>query len=243
MQLKIQLRWFVTTMLGLAWLAAVVAETVNGNDAVQEPAATVVVGGARLPLADASAAVETAANDARLTSAEKLASSDATPTISKPKAAPAGNTDRSKEAQVEINQVTALRLASAPSRVLVADPTGLPQQAIARAAPADSAPHCDGSTDVANPCFRWEIRASDRTVRELLQRWCSEAKWQPPIWDLPVDIPIEAGSEIEGSFETVLDLLARSLYKSDTPIRITLYANRVLRVESYVDALAVSSLR
>lgn len=80
------------------------------------------------------------------------------------------------------------------------------------------------------PAPVWEMRVSDGSVRNALQRWAKDAGWQF-IWDVPTDFTVDADATIHGTLEEALRQVAEALRNSQVPIQVILYSgNRVLRV-------------
>ena len=76
----------------------------------------------------------------------------------------------------------------------------------------------------------WDIRAEDRTVRTVFERWARTAGWQL-VWDLPIDYPLSATASLTGSFEEVVERLMHSLQASNQPPKAIFYrGNYVLRI-------------
>lgn len=77
---------------------------------------------------------------------------------------------------------------------------------------------------------RWEIAASDGTLRRALGKWAVRSGWQL-VWDASVDVPVTANATFTGNFNTVVTQLFRSLSAADVNLSAVLYSgNRVLRV-------------
>ncbi|WP_239499154.1 MULTISPECIES: toxin co-regulated pilus biosynthesis Q family protein [Paraburkholderia] len=78
----------------------------------------------------------------------------------------------------------------------------------------------------------WELRESDGSVRNALQRWAREAGWQF-VWDVPTDFTVDANATIHGSLDEALREVVDALSNAQVPIQIVMYkGNRVLRVIS-----------
>jgi len=76
----------------------------------------------------------------------------------------------------------------------------------------------------------WELRESDGSVRNALQRWAREAGWQF-VWDVPTDFTVDANATIHGSLDEALREVVDALSNAQVPIQIVMYkGNRVLRV-------------
>ena len=77
----------------------------------------------------------------------------------------------------------------------------------------------------------YEARAGD-TVRETLRRWAASAGWEV-IWDSSRDYTVEISHrfEVESDFPSVSKLLLDSYWRQGKPVKASMYANKVLRVE------------
>lgn len=77
---------------------------------------------------------------------------------------------------------------------------------------------------------RWEIAASDGTLRRALGKWAVRSGWQL-VWDASVDVPVTANATFIGNFNTAVTQLFQSLSAADVNLSAVLYSgNRVLRV-------------
>lgn len=74
----------------------------------------------------------------------------------------------------------------------------------------------------------WELRAGD-TLRRNLDRWSRDAAYQL-VWRSEVDYPVDAGIVFpEGtSFEEAVRQTIRSFWVRSTPLKATIYKNRVI---------------
>lgn len=80
------------------------------------------------------------------------------------------------------------------------------------------------------PLHHWEISFADNTLKSAMTRWATEAGWHL-LWELPVDYQIEASTSIPGSFEDAVEVVARSMQQSDSPMKAIFYkGNKVLRI-------------
>lgn len=80
------------------------------------------------------------------------------------------------------------------------------------------------------PLRHWEIAFTDNTLKSAMTRWATEAGWHL-LWELPVDYQIEASTSIPGSFEDAVEVVARSMQQSDSPMKAIFYkGNKVLRI-------------
>ncbi|SEI14499.1 Toxin co-regulated pilus biosynthesis protein Q [Paraburkholderia hospita] len=83
--------------------------------------------------------------------------------------------------------------------------------------------------------LRWEVRASDVTLRQALMRWAKDAGWQVS-WEIAYDYPVQLEGSFTGSFEDAVDQFMGSLRYSEYPALACMYeANRVVRVLHYGD--------
>ncbi|SEU40343.1 Toxin co-regulated pilus biosynthesis protein Q [Burkholderia cepacia] len=83
--------------------------------------------------------------------------------------------------------------------------------------------------------MRWEVRASDVTLRQTLIRWAKDAGWQVS-WEIGYDYPVQLEGSFTGSFENAVDQFMGSLRYSDYPALACMYeANHVVRVLHYGD--------
>lgn len=103
-------------------------------------------------------------------------------------------------------------------------------------APA-AAPSASAATTVvmAPPVASFEVKTSDRSVREALSRWAKAAGWvhEPAHWALDKDFPIAAaaGPEVFGpDFKGAVRVLLSSTELTDRPVQPCFYTNHVVRV-------------
>ena len=83
--------------------------------------------------------------------------------------------------------------------------------------------------------MRWDVRASDVTLRQALLRWAKDAGWQVS-WEIAYDYPVQLEGSFAGSFEEAVTQFMSSLRYSDYPALACLYeANHVVRVLHYGD--------
>ncbi len=81
----------------------------------------------------------------------------------------------------------------------------------------------DGSRD-------WDIIVSDRTLNATMARWAATAGWQL-LWELPVDYAVEARTQVHGTFEEAVSIVARSMESAEIPMKAVFYqGNKVLRI-------------
>lgn len=91
------------------------------------------------------------------------------------------------------------------------------------------------SVVLAPPVASFEVRASDRNVRDVLSRWAKAAGWvhEPAHWALDKDFPVAAaaGPEIFGpEFKGAVRVLLSSTELTDRPVQPCFYTNHVVRV-------------
>jgi hypothetical protein len=81
---------------------------------------------------------------------------------------------------------------------------------------------------------RFELRLSDHTIRQALQRWATEVNWffDDAHWTLPVDLPVTAPATFSGSFDAAVTELLASTRTAGESVKPCFYANHVLRVIS-----------
>jgi hypothetical protein len=84
-------------------------------------------------------------------------------------------------------------------------------------------------TVVSKPVQTWSITAADRSVRTLLERWAKIGGYQL-LWEIPVDLELNANASMTGSFEDALTGVLASLKNSEYPIEAILYDNNVVRM-------------
>ncbi|WP_196787284.1 toxin co-regulated pilus biosynthesis Q family protein [Burkholderia stagnalis] len=83
--------------------------------------------------------------------------------------------------------------------------------------------------------MRWEVKASDVSLRQALIRWAKDAGWQVS-WEIGYDYPVQLEGSFSGSFEDAVDQFMGSLRYSDYPALACMYeANHVVRVLHYGD--------
>jgi len=78
----------------------------------------------------------------------------------------------------------------------------------------------------------YELRLTDRTIRQALNRWAEENDWyfDDAHWTLPVDLPVTAGATFTGDFPVAVEQLLQAVAPAGRPARPCFYANHVLRV-------------
>ena len=79
---------------------------------------------------------------------------------------------------------------------------------------------------------RFDLRVSDRTIRQALNRWALENDWyfDDAHWTLPVDLPVTAPASFAGDFPFAVEQLLEAVEAAGRPARPCFYANHVLRV-------------
>jgi hypothetical protein len=83
--------------------------------------------------------------------------------------------------------------------------------------------------------IRWEVKASDVSLRQTLIRWAKDAGWQVS-WEIGYDYPVQLEGSFTGTFEDAVDQFMGSLRYSDYPALACMYeANHVVRVLHYGD--------
>jgi len=101
---------------------------------------------------------------------------------------------------------------------------GLPLAA-ASAAPRNTAP-----ATAAQGARQWDIVVADKTLNVTMARWAAQAGWQL-LWELPVDYAVEAHTQVNGSFEEAVAIVARSMESAEIPMKAVFYqGNKVLRI-------------
>ncbi|AMR78612.1 toxin co-regulated pilus biosynthesis Q family protein [Cupriavidus nantongensis] len=82
---------------------------------------------------------------------------------------------------------------------------------------------------------RWEVRASDLTLRQSLMRWAKDAGWQVS-WEVKYDFPVQLEAAFGGTFENAVEQFTASLRTSEFPLLGCMYeGNRVVRILHYGD--------
>ncbi|SFL98532.1 toxin co-regulated pilus biosynthesis Q family protein [Rugamonas rubra] len=77
---------------------------------------------------------------------------------------------------------------------------------------------------------RWEIAPTDRTLNAALARWAAQAGWQL-VWELPVDYAVDARTQVSGSFQEAVAMVAKGMEGAEIPLKAIFYAgNKVLRI-------------
>lgn len=88
------------------------------------------------------------------------------------------------------------------------------------------------SAPVATSGRGFELRVSDQTIRQALNRWALENNWyfDDAHWTLPVDLPVTAPASFSGDFAAAVEQLLQAVEAAGRPARPCFYANHVLRV-------------
>ena len=78
----------------------------------------------------------------------------------------------------------------------------------------------------------FDLRLTDRTIRQALNRWALEHDWyfDDAHWTLPVDLPVTAAATFTGDFPAAVEQLLQAVEPAGRPARPCFYANHVLRV-------------
>jgi len=78
----------------------------------------------------------------------------------------------------------------------------------------------------------FELRFSDKTIRQALDRWAAEHLWHfdDAHWDLPYDLPVTAPAKFNGTFPSAVEQLLAAVSISGRAVKGCFYANHVLRV-------------
>jgi hypothetical protein len=79
------------------------------------------------------------------------------------------------------------------------------------------------------PVQTWSVTVADKSVRALLERWSKSAGYQL-VWEISVDLELNANATMTGSFEDALTSVLASLKNSDYPIEAMIYDNKVVRM-------------
>jgi hypothetical protein len=82
------------------------------------------------------------------------------------------------------------------------------------------------------PATYFELRVSDKTIRQALDRWATEHLWHfdDAHWDLPYDLPVTAPAKFGGDFSSAVEQLLSAVSISGRAVKACFYANHVLRV-------------
>lgn len=99
----------------------------------------------------------------------------------------------------------------------------------ARASSVEAVPVSQTTAPAATAGRIWEIHAGDKSVRTVLERWSKEVGYQL-LWELPVDLELNAVATLNGSFEEALDAVLLALADSDYPVEAMIYENHAVRI-------------
>jgi len=133
-----------------------------------------------------------------------------------------------KRVQINERQVAAVANAHATPTALTA--TSSPAKLVATASAAvASVPNAVVTTVVSKPVQTWSVTVADRSVRSLLERWAKVGGYQV-LWEIPVDLELNANATMTGSFEDALTSVLASLKNSEYPIEAIIYDNNVVRM-------------
>jgi hypothetical protein len=86
--------------------------------------------------------------------------------------------------------------------------------------------------ETAAPAARsstWQITFADKSVRSVLEHWSKSAGYQL-LWEVPVDLELNANATITGTYEDALNSMLASLANSAYPVEAMIYENRAVRV-------------
>lgn len=83
------------------------------------------------------------------------------------------------------------------------------------------------------PSIKFAVQRTDRTLREVVQRWSKQAGWafEANYWGAPKDLPVAGSSEFSGNFEEAVIALLNSTRLTDMPVKPCFYTNQVVRVQ------------
>lgn len=87
---------------------------------------------------------------------------------------------------------------------------------------------------------------SDKSLKQLIQRWAHDAAWvfNDEHWAVSVEIPLSGPFTQQGNFPDVVQQVLLSTQLSDYPLRPCFYSNNVLRVIPFEEScLALRALR
>ena len=90
--------------------------------------------------------------------------------------------------------------------------------------------YLQAAATVIPPARSWAIKIEDGTLSATLTRWAVDAGWQL-LWEMPVDFQVDASSQVDGSFEHAVGMVATSLASAPTPMQVVFYrGNHVVRI-------------
>jgi hypothetical protein len=85
---------------------------------------------------------------------------------------------------------------------------------------------------VMTPVAAWVLGYQDGTLRNVISKWCNQAKWQL-IWNVKADFPISASWTINGSFEFAINELLKASQQTDVPLYARMHdSNHVVEIYS-----------
>lgn len=88
----------------------------------------------------------------------------------------------------------------------------------------------DTAAIAATHAKAWTLSPADKTLQSGLARWTAAEGWQLA-WELSVDYPIATYTEIRGTFEEALEMVVKSMSRSEVPLKVFVYeGNKVVRV-------------
>jgi type IV pili sensor histidine kinase/response regulator len=121
-------------------------------------------------------------------------------------------------------------LANAPNAsVATASVPATGASAAASAAAASVGAGSPAAASALKPAPTWAILVSDKSVRGVLERWSKTAGYQL-LWEVPVDLELNANATLTGTYEEALNAVLASLATSDYPVEAMIYENRAVRV-------------
>jgi len=82
----------------------------------------------------------------------------------------------------------------------------------------------------------WDLVLADNNLETALNKWAAKAGYQPIVWDLQEEIPINSSARFEGTFEEALEAVIQSLRTTDFPLKAKYYSNKVVRITSLTGA-------
>lgn len=78
--------------------------------------------------------------------------------------------------------------------------------------------------------YRWAVIPTDRTLKQVVSRWATEAGWQL-VWDLRADYEMEAQTSVTGTFEQAMEVVAGHMANAEVPMKVIFYKqNKVVRI-------------
>ncbi len=100
-------------------------------------------------------------------------------------------------------------------------------------APATPAPYGHGQGYAQGGFGSFTVQRTDRTLRDVVQRWASQAGWafESNYWAAPKDLPVVGASQFGGGFEEAVIGLLNTSRLTDMPVKPCFYSNRVVRVQ------------